>query len=117
MNRGSKASLARPPSSQPGFNEAPIHESGKLCQSGERCRTVAPRFNEAPIHESGKSRACRSNCSRLRCFNEAPIHESGKSRGASARSPAVRCFNEAPIHESGKFHWRDTKGNKGQLLQ
>ena len=38
------------------------------------------RFNEAPIHESGKllRRAVTSFTSD--CFNEAPIHESGKFR-------------------------------------
>ena len=35
-------------------------------------------FNEAPIHESGKWSAARAASSRLRRFNEAPIHESGK---------------------------------------
>ena len=36
-----------------GFNEAPIHESGKLCFRSER-RGASLSFNEAPIHESGK---------------------------------------------------------------
>ena len=53
MNRGSIDRSARvsPPSS--GFNEAPIHESGK-CSSESSIRPVHERFNEAPIHESGK---------------------------------------------------------------
>ena len=55
MNRGSSvdSASATPPCS--GFNEAPIHESGKSFlgpHSGPR----AVRFNEAPIHESGKLR-------------------------------------------------------------
>ena len=37
-----------------------------------------PRFNEAPIHESGKSAGCRGRPARRPGFNEAPIHESGK---------------------------------------
>ena len=48
-------------------------------------------FNEAPIHESGKSFAVRSLGSNPDCFNEAPIHESGKYRfdgGVSRGSPA-----------------------------
>ena len=39
--------------SSPGFNEAPIHESGKLRHSN-LLPLVFQRFNEAPIHESGK---------------------------------------------------------------
>ena len=37
-----------------GFNEAPIHESGK-CATGRGTQSQARGFNEAPIHESGKS--------------------------------------------------------------
>ena len=37
-----------------GFNEAPIHESGKWLATRARNRRPVPRFNEAPIHESGK---------------------------------------------------------------
>ena len=53
MNRGSKVRPVRAVRLPMGFNEAPIHESGK-------CRTYTPWatgdvcFNEAPIHESGK---------------------------------------------------------------
>ena len=36
-----------------GFNEAPIHESGK-CESATQRWVFGSRFNEAPIHESGK---------------------------------------------------------------
>ena len=36
-----------------GFNEAPIHESGKRVRPKTPDSNV-PRFNEAPIHESGK---------------------------------------------------------------
>ena len=36
-----------------GFNEAPIHESGKCIPLAALAHT-AYRFNEAPIHESGK---------------------------------------------------------------
>ena len=36
-------------------------------------------FNEAPIHESGKSFSPRRPAPGNTCFNEAPIHESGKS--------------------------------------
>ena len=36
-----------------GFNEAPIHESGKSHNNARLAHNNA-RFNEAPIHESGK---------------------------------------------------------------
>ena len=54
MNRGS--TMRGRPKNRPlsGFNEAPIHESGKWQGQGHRAKATA-RFNEAPIHESGKS--------------------------------------------------------------
>ena len=53
MNRGSLVRPERVPVPPAGFNEAPIHESGKYARqkAGLRGRS---RFNEAPIHESGK---------------------------------------------------------------
>ena len=54
MNRGSAGTILIDPISVGGFNEAPIHESGKSI----RPRAMAfpdACFNEAPIHESGKS--------------------------------------------------------------
>ena len=55
MNRGSLSRLRpRRVRRVVGFNEAPIHESGKYCQAPPR-RRPRHRFNEAPIHESGKS--------------------------------------------------------------
>ena len=109
------------------FNEAPIHESGKLGRAAFP-RPRCPRFNEAPIHESGKSmcsgpmapescaasmrprfmnrgrRARDPGPSRTPRFNEAPIHESGKPPNGSLppKSSVMLRFNEAPIHESGK---------------
>ena len=54
MNRGSSI-IALPRSGEDrGFNEAPIHESGKSGRLKVR-PGVSWRFNEAPIHESGKS--------------------------------------------------------------
>ena len=55
MNRGSAGRLESTHPRVCRFNEAPIHESGKLRGHGLG-RYAAPRFNEAPIHESGKSR-------------------------------------------------------------
>ena len=53
MNRGSDISAAPHFRSATGFNEAPIHESGKSeGLTGSRQRQSS--FNEAPIHESGK---------------------------------------------------------------
>ena len=53
MNRGSFDALCEAVGMDRGFNEAPIHESGK-CASVQRLRAGGKRFNEAPIHESGK---------------------------------------------------------------
>ena len=53
MNRGSKTRRAGLYAKYTSFNEAPIHESGKLDQrSLVELRWLG--FNEAPIHESGK---------------------------------------------------------------
>ena len=53
MNRGSKTDADWTFSHRFGFNEAPIHESGKSALG--YCKTVpSGGFNEAPIHESGK---------------------------------------------------------------
>ena len=78
MNRGSAAPSDQESTSGAGFNEAPIHESGKSTMSVRR-RRPETSFNEAPIHESGKSQRCLLVVLRTsRGFNEAPIHESGK---------------------------------------
>ena len=53
MNRGSQANPGHPAPEGHSFNEAPIHESGKLADAQEE-GFVTYRFNEAPIHESGK---------------------------------------------------------------
>ena len=53
MNRGSESLVDFSGPSRPGFNEAPIHESGKRSVIWTSCWTRR-RFNEAPIHESGK---------------------------------------------------------------
>ena len=77
MNRGSPPPSGRPRSECPRFNEAPIHESGKLGPSISASGT--PRsFNEAPIHESGKLSCIAFRRTSRPGFNEAPIHESGK---------------------------------------
>ena len=53
MNRGSLYSRIDDLAERIGFNEAPIHESGKS-GSSRRPATSGASFNEAPIHESGK---------------------------------------------------------------
>ena len=53
MNRGSVSKTVTVPASFAGFNEAPIHESGK-CSARSGSRSTRSSFNEAPIHESGK---------------------------------------------------------------
>ena len=53
MNRGSSGGARRLGSRATGFNEAPIHESGK-CPHSPTSRSGPHCFNEAPIHESGK---------------------------------------------------------------
>ena len=126
MNRGSPSVPARSDPHPCGFNEAPIHESGK-CSHPKNSEPQKRRFNEAPIHESGKydrfdakilgvSRASMRprfmnrgsmlgvglGCPSINCFNEAPIHESGKLDRHLCGEASIAGFNEAPIHESGK---------------
>ena len=74
-------------------------------------------FNEAPIHESGKWICASLIFPRCTGFNEAPIHESGKYHRSAARSGSSRCFNEAPIHESGKFGTKSVDGTARNRLQ
>ena len=56
MNRGSASAAGQRLGYGLGFNEAPIHESGKSAHR-TNWSTNASGFNEAPIHESGKSYA------------------------------------------------------------
>ena len=77
MNRGSLRLHADPrgqrrASMRPRFmNRGSRHPWG-------RCRCSTAGFNEAPIHESGKSGLSWQSSQYMLCFNEAPIHESGK---------------------------------------
>ena len=67
MNRGSVGSTFCIGPVRSGFNEAPIHESGK-CEKAGSGQTPPQSFNEAPIHESGKcsaSETCRPSSRRL----------------------------------------------------
>ena len=47
-------------------------------------KLIANGFNEAPIHESGKYERQRKEDAELKSFNEAPIHESGKCCNSSS---------------------------------
>ena len=77
MNRGSASERAVPDVPRSGFNEAPIHESGKLPLGEEgrqaQAASMRPRFmnrgSAIRLHPSSRS---------TDSFNEAPIHESGK---------------------------------------
>ena len=80
MNRGSGTVGTEALVTPGGFNEAPIHESGKCGGLAQAQGRRTGGFNEAPIHESGKcARHRQREAAPQRCFNEAPIHESGKS--------------------------------------
>ena len=57
MNRGRARITGGAVSAMTGFNEAPIHESGKVSARVLRGTCFAVGFNEAPIHESGKGQA------------------------------------------------------------
>ena len=123
------------------FNEAPIHESGKLRSLLAAAMPRQPSFNEAPIHESGKCAAKIMASLTMAAFNEAPIHESGKFqrrfRRPGVQAPSMRprfmnrgsqdflgpsiqpsqAFNEAPIHESGKSAADADDGKVLKVLQ
>ena len=86
MNRGSLDSEWMAPARFLGFNEAPIHESGKsdsprLADCAASWASMRPRFmNRGSSAVQWQSSECPP------CFNEAPIHESGKLCGCrSAR--------------------------------
>ena len=102
MNRGSQLRDVPLPQGPQGFNEAPIHESGKS-GSAHPAFGAARCFNEAPIHESGKS-LCRDPLHAGR--RRASMRPRFMNRGSPGRGSRVLCqtasFNEAPIHESGK---------------
>ena len=101
MNRGSGASLDRTVTVTLASMRPRFMNRGSPPASGRRRRPRAG-FNEAPIHESGKYFRSGVHHVRDQRFNEAPIHESGKSDMKPRIGPYWPGFNEAPIHESGK---------------
>ena len=125
MNRGSREGRNPPFMEQTGFNEAPIHESGKSVDGriGGRLRgaSMRPRFmnrGSLPPYKDrrrlprasmrprfmnrGSASQVQPKAAKALGFNEAPIHESGKLRTSSDIQRRGYRFNEAPIHESGK---------------
>ena len=78
MNRGSASGSRTVADRVTGFNEAPIHESGKS-RSARLARTTFPSFNEAPIHESGKCGAALS----LLAMQRASMRPRFMNRGSS----------------------------------
>ena len=127
MNRGSVFVRSEPQSrldAKAGFNEAPIHESGKCGRSDRSSpKTVCIRFNEAPIHESGKCKATGSG-GVVEEAGDASMRPRFMNRGSHAGHGCFRLyicsrgFNEAPIHESGKSdRLADQRIDKAEALQ
>ena len=102
MNRGSVTGTTPPPPLVSGFNEAPIHESGKFrfdsqLRPPESSASMRPRFmNRGSFAAVSRSASTSRASMRPRFMNRG----SQAARLANA-AVAVR-FNEAPIHESGK---------------
>ena len=82
MNRGSVDIESPEVCISTGFNEAPIHESGKSewirQETLKRNASMRPRFMNR-----GSEMVCDSRALYGPGFNEAPIHESGKSSSAT----------------------------------
>ena len=69
-------------------------------------------FNEAPIHESGKCHRLGKRSGHWQCFNEAPIHESGKLGRADTPAPSVRPASMRP-----RFMNRGSESRSSAALQ
>ena len=118
MNRGSHGCISSPESSGGCFNEAPIHESGKLPWSSWFCPRCAPASMRPRFMNRGSDRGGHGRLARPRRFNEAPIHESGKSlrRGGMliALTPASmrpRFMNRG----SGRYPLTDVGGGDASM--
>ena len=101
MNRGSPSALAVPLRGGSGFNEAPIHESGK-CERGsaqeiEPLASMRPRFMNrgSPVVTRSLLEICQASM-RPRFMNR------GSAIAMTTGVVTLAGFNEAPIHESGK---------------
>ena len=75
-------------------------------------------FNEAPIHESGKSRL---GDRRVPVDSQASMRPRFMNRGSATRCCVLVIghpgFNEAPIHESGKLRCGLTSADPHRTLQ
>ena len=140
MNRGSDLSHSARGRSTPRFNEAPIHESGKLFWYAIVDFTfgasMRPRFmnrgscavlilshppKTASMRPRFMNRGSESRvewCSRTRAASMRPRF---MNRGSSPTSEMTRFpsrrFNEAPIHESGKYSDTAATGAHTMSLQ
>ena len=86
MNRGSDEA-SQPEAATPEASMRPRFMNRGSYDLGMDKYQVQIGFNEAPIHESGKSAFQRRQGFQGFRFNEAPIHESGKFRGRDAAHP------------------------------
>ena len=77
MNRGSYALESLKTNPYAGFNEAPIHESGKWVEYMD-AHGVENASMRARFMNRGSQVARRLEGAGCLSFNEAPIHESGK---------------------------------------
>ena len=85
MNRGSRRRANPLRTRRAGFNEAPIHESGKS-KGGSDSRAVRPASMRPRFMNRGSAAISLSALKSSYGFNEAPIHESGKLlRGSGSR--------------------------------
>ena len=127
MNRGSCGCQPTPGRTSNGFNEAPIHESGKSGRDLPRppfalIASMRPRFMNRGSHDilqhsavshgaSMRPRFMNRGSDRRRYDHErsdpASMRPRFMNRGSAppshGESHHPSSFNEAPIHESGKF--------------
>ena len=102
MNRGSPVQERVPGALNLGFNEAPIHESGKSSRPHHgpaplREASMRPRFmNRGSVADRDAIDGAILASMRPRFMNR------GSRRRMRRGSAAQTRFNEAPIHESGK---------------
>ena len=78
MNRGSPSGFSDVSQVTQGFNEAPIHESGKLVRHAAARHTSRASMRPRFMNRGSPGRARRALSEARTRFNEAPIHESGK---------------------------------------
>ena len=101
MNRGSPPHIGDQSTHANRFNEAPIHESGKLGRDRARLDNLAasmrPRFMNR-----GSPGVVDSDVFVLLASMRPRFMNRGSPNMFEPKSLGCVCFNEAPIHESGK---------------